>query len=298
MAEASKPPRAMMSVVTSGKDQGAEEEKKRISTGISALDSLIEGGLPEGKSYLIAGEPGSGKTIFCMRFILRSLGDGEKVVYIPVDEKPTEIVGNAASLGWDLKKYVTGGQLLMLDVALSQGAANKEVDVAKVVTDLASYVTRAGASRLVIDPAEPLISSPDSSKTSRQQARLLMRSLQDTMPGVTSLLTLNAPAHSGVGVDWEDYPVNGVILLGFRREQRRLVRTLLVNKMRGTAIDLVERQFSIVKDAGILIEATSPEAVAPRVPEAVAPRAPEAPSQPSETQKPQAEQIMFREWHG
>lgn len=83
-------------------------EKKRVSTGISGLDPLIEGGVPAGKSYLVTGEPGSGKSIFCMQFILKGLLEGENAVYVAVDEKPNDIVEGAASLGWELKKYVEG----------------------------------------------------------------------------------------------------------------------------------------------------------------------------------------------
>ena len=36
---------------------------ERISTGISGLDALIEGGIPIGFAVLIAGNPGTGKTV-------------------------------------------------------------------------------------------------------------------------------------------------------------------------------------------------------------------------------------------
>lgn len=36
---------------------------ERISTGIPALDALIEGGIPRGFTVLVAGNPGTGKTI-------------------------------------------------------------------------------------------------------------------------------------------------------------------------------------------------------------------------------------------
>jgi len=302
MAEPGKGPRPVISVVASQKEQGKEKETGRVSSGIADLDELIEGGFPVGKSYLIAGEAGSGKSIFCMRFILNSLMDGEKVVYVPLDEKPTEAAENAVSLGWDLRRYVSGGQLLMLDAApslnASSGAGGREVDVGKVVADLASYVSRSGATRLVIDPVEPLIAPRDLTKGYKQQARLLIRSLQDQMAGTTILLTLNTSARGGEGSRWDDYPVDGVILLGFRREQNSLVRTLLVGKMRGTAIDLVERRFSIVKDQGIAISEAAVEP-ADRMPSQAPAPLPADTSQPSETAEAgQSEQIFFKEWQG
>ncbi|MGH7846782.1 MAG: RAD55 family ATPase, partial [Candidatus Binatia bacterium] len=56
-------------------------DRKRVATGLPGLDPLIEGGLLEGKSYLVTGDPGGGKSIFCVQFLLRGLEEGEKAVY-------------------------------------------------------------------------------------------------------------------------------------------------------------------------------------------------------------------------
>ena len=77
-----------------------------MPTGIPGLDPLLEGGFPAGKSYLVTGEPGSGKSIFCLQYLLRGLVEGEKAVFVAVDEKPADIIDQAASLGWDLSQYV------------------------------------------------------------------------------------------------------------------------------------------------------------------------------------------------
>jgi len=36
---------------------------RRVSSGIAGLDTLLDGGFPEGKVVLVLGEPGTGKTI-------------------------------------------------------------------------------------------------------------------------------------------------------------------------------------------------------------------------------------------
>lgn len=235
-------------------------EKKRLSSGIPGLDPLIEGGFPEGKSYLITGESGTGKSIFCIQFILKGLMDGEKAVYVAVDEKPADILEGAASLGWDLLKFVEQKTLLILDASplfsSRMGAGKeKEVDVHKTVGDLASYVKKMGATRVVIDPVGPLILSRDASARAQEHVRTLVHSLQDNM-GTTNLLTSYAiPGVTG-GTEGgvEEFLVAGVIVLSVVREKNRLVRTLMVRKMRGTAIDLMEQQFNIVKGKGIVLK--------------------------------------------
>ncbi|MBI1993533.1 MAG: AAA family ATPase [Deltaproteobacteria bacterium] len=193
-------------------------DKKRVSSGIPGLDPLIEGGFPEGKSYLITGESGTGKSIFCIQFILKGLMEGEKAVYVAVDEKPADILEEAASLGWDLLKYIEQKSLLILDASplfsSRMGAGKeKEVDVQKTVADLTAYVKRMGASRVVIDPVGPLILSRDSSVRAQEHVRTLVHSLQDTM-GTTNLLTSYAiPGITGAGDGAiEEFLVAGVIL--------------------------------------------------------------------------------------
>ena len=233
-------------------------EKKRISTGIPQLDLLIGGGLPKGKSYLIAGESGTGKTIFATSFVLKGLMEGEKTVYVSVDDKPSDIMEQAASLGWDLMKYLSEKQLLMLDASpfFSGASAGKEVDVAKTVVDLASYVTRLGATRVVIDPVGPLVPSRDSGKRVRDGARALIRSLREHLT-TTNLLVLPS-ATAGATGEWEDYPVAGVIILKLTQTQRGLTRAILVRKMRATALELTEYPFKIVNGKGIVIETSIP----------------------------------------
>jgi archaellum biogenesis ATPase FlaH len=55
---------------------------KRISTGIPELDARIEGGLRCGKTYLVVGEPGTGKTVFGLQFLVSGLMDKEKGLYV------------------------------------------------------------------------------------------------------------------------------------------------------------------------------------------------------------------------
>ena len=45
----------------------------RAATGIDGLDGLVEGGFQERKAYLICGEPGTGKTTFCLQLFLKML---------------------------------------------------------------------------------------------------------------------------------------------------------------------------------------------------------------------------------
>jgi len=269
-------------------EEGEEgnHDKKRVSTGIPDLDLLLEGGFLVGKSYLVTGEQGSGKTIFCIQFILSSLLAGEKAVYVTVNEKPADIVAEANSLGWSLLKFVEEKKLLILDaspllsIGTSRAPKSEGLDVAKTVSDLANYVKRMEASRVVIDPVGPLIGSNDSSPTTQEHIRTLVHALQDNLE-TTNLLASNSFSGNSIGAaGGQGIPVNGVVVLGFSRKKKGLIRTLFVSKMRGTAIDLIEYPFDIVKERGIVLRAmiqeVSPTPETPTISVTPAPETPEA----------------------
>src|SRR4026208_1507919 len=90
---------------------------ERVPTGITGLDPLIEGGLPKGRSILVTGEPGTGKTIFALQFLVAGLNRGEKGIYVTADESPMDVLEQAASLGWDLESRVDAKELAILNAA-------------------------------------------------------------------------------------------------------------------------------------------------------------------------------------
>ena len=89
---------------------------EKVSSGVEGFDQLIYGGFPKGRSYLVAGEPGTGKTIFLLQFLLQGIKEGEKGIYISIDEKPEQIVADALALGWDLSPQLEKGMLQIIDV--------------------------------------------------------------------------------------------------------------------------------------------------------------------------------------
>jgi circadian clock protein KaiC len=229
----------------------------RVATGIPGLDPLIEGGFPAGKSYLLTGAAGTGKSIFCMQFLLKGLADGEKAVYVSVDVKPNAILDHGTALGWDLAKYVKTKQLLILDASAyflaRAGTRDKELDVQKTVTDLGGYVKNMEAARVVIDPAGPFVMQGDSATRAQENMRMLVHALEEDVNS-TNLLTAYALADPGSGASGiEEYLVEGVLALAISRSQERIVRTLAIRKMRGTAIDLTEYPFTIKKPKGIVL---------------------------------------------
>lgn len=75
---------------------------QRVPTGIPGFDPVVYGGLVAGRSYLLVGAPGSGKTLFSLQFLLEGVRRKERCLFISLTEPLKEIERNAASLGWSL----------------------------------------------------------------------------------------------------------------------------------------------------------------------------------------------------
>src|SRR5438034_539193 len=89
---------------TEAADEGIQEGF--VLTGIDGLDEMLGRGVPAGHIITILGSFGTGKTTFALQFLMQGLINGEKAVYISLEEDVDSVVANAESFGWDLKRYL------------------------------------------------------------------------------------------------------------------------------------------------------------------------------------------------
>lgn len=87
---------------------------KQIKTGVPGLDEILKGGIKEGRSILLTGPPGTGKTIFAVQFIVEGAKRGEPGIYITSEETVEDIREYAESLGLDMKPYEKQGLITLI----------------------------------------------------------------------------------------------------------------------------------------------------------------------------------------
>jgi len=234
------------------------KELKRTSSGITGLDQLTFGGLPTGKSYLISGEPGTGKTILSLQFLLEGLKHNEKAIYISIDEKPDHVISDAASLGWDLQSYLQTEQLNIIDITKYFGSSkDKEgntIDSKLIINKIKDYISSINPTRIVIDPIAPLILSDNSIPDVIEYIRSLIFEVESN-ENCTTLLTSYIPVGSQkvsfFGI--EEFASSGIIHLKLLPQNNKRIRTISIRKMRGTRIDLSEYSFEILPERGIVL---------------------------------------------
>jgi len=121
------------------------KRRRRLSTGIPELDTMMGGGILEGDSLLVAGPSGCGKSALATHFINEGLSKGESAIMALFEERPMGYVDRAAGFGLDLKEPQAAGKLEMLYLR------PLDLSVDETMQAILDAIERTGARRLVID---------------------------------------------------------------------------------------------------------------------------------------------------
>ncbi len=76
---------------------------KRVNSGIEGLDTLIEGGYPDGSIVLVAGTPGTGKTILGLQFLHEGAKSKEMGIFVSFEQEKKDLIRQASRFGWDFE---------------------------------------------------------------------------------------------------------------------------------------------------------------------------------------------------
>ena len=217
--------------------------ENRVPTGIDSLDPLIEGGFPRGSLVLLAGNPGTGKTIFSMEFLYKGAEDyGENGIYVSFAENEDTIAHNISRLfGRDLRKREEGnGEVKILDFTTVT-----EKGLSTVLEMVLEEVTRLKAKRLVIDS----FSAMAQAFKEPIEARIIIHNILGKLVRqleCTTILIVEVPTGSEkIGISIEEFVADGVIVLRKDDYDGRLVREIEIPKLRGTKIERQKFLFTL-----------------------------------------------------
>lgn len=97
---------------------------ERIKTGIPGFDDLISGGIPKGFNVLLVGQPGTGKTIFGLQYLINGAMSGQNGLYISLDSPAEKVKEQAKQFGWDVSGLEKSGKLSFLKIPLDKPKVN------------------------------------------------------------------------------------------------------------------------------------------------------------------------------
>jgi circadian clock protein KaiC len=241
-------------VAPKGREQQARPNAlEHAPSGIDGLDQILDGGLASGRTTLVAGAAGSGKTLLATEFLVRGAELGEPGVLFAFEETEDELTANVASLGWDLDRLCREGKLVIDHVRVEREHIEQtgDFDLEALFIRLGYAIDSIGAKRVVLDTLEVLFAALDDTAVLRSELRRLFRWLKDK--GVTAVVTAERGEGSLTRHGLEEYVSDCVISLDHRVEDQLAVRRLRVVKFRGSAHGTNEYPFLIRRAGGFSV---------------------------------------------
>jgi circadian clock protein KaiC len=220
----------------------------KAATGIIGLDAVTQGGLPRGRTTVIEGGPGCGKTVLA----LQTLVNGARIydepgIFIALEESAQRITTNAATFGWDLAG-LQQRKLFFLDAQPSPELIQSgSFDLGGMLAALEAKVADMGAKRVVFDALDIVLALFDSEQAARRETYRLHEWLNDH--GLTALITAKA-SPSGQGrvletLEFLQFMVDCSIVLRHDMIESTSQRSIRIGKYRGSSFEENASPFGI-----------------------------------------------------
>ena len=226
-------------------DTEVESGLERIDLGVEGLDNMIRGGIPQRHLITAIGGVGTGKTTFGLQFLHHGLEQGEKGVYITLEQSYEDIIDTAHERDWEFERYEAENELVVVDldpVEVANSLKNIQNELPRLISDF-------GADRLVLDSVSLLEMMYESRAKRRTKLYNFTRALKKA--GVTAFLTSEAsegdtPA-SRHGII--EYLTDTVFFLQHIRGESRQARLAVeVKKIRNTKHSREMKPYELTDD--------------------------------------------------
>ena len=230
----------------------------KTPTGITGLDEVTSGGIPKGRTTLVCGDAGCGKTLMSIEFIVRGAMEfDEPGVFMAFEEKADELASNVASLGFDLDKLQAEKKIRIDHVHIDRTEIEEtgEYDLDGLFIRLNYAIDSIGAKRVVLDTLENLFSGLSNQAVLRAELRRLFHWLKEK--GVTAIITGERGEGKLTRQGLEEYVSDCVILLDHRVINQISTRRLRIVKYRGSVHGTNEYPFLIDEDGISVLPVTS-----------------------------------------
>ena len=237
------------------------EVPAKALTGITGFDEITGGGLPQGRTTLLQGGPGSGKTIFALQFLLYGAqARKEPGIFVAFEEPSQRIVANAESFGWKLAELGREQKLFFLDAQPTPDLVQSgNFDLNGMLAALEARSKEMRARRIVFDALDIILALlPDPAAKRREIYRLHEWLLEHELTG---LITAKSGGDEASSISQQpfgfmQFMVDCAVILNHSVVEGVSQRNLRVQKYRGSSFD--ENESPILIGASGLEVATAP----------------------------------------
>jgi circadian clock protein KaiC len=231
----------------------------KAPTGIAGFDEITGGGLPRGRTTLLVGGPGSGKTIFALQFLAHGARDcREPGIFVAFEESSKRIVVNAESFGWKLAELRRKKLFFMDAQPRSDLVQSGDFDLSGMLVALEAQTKSMGARRIVFDALDVVLALlPDAAAKRREVYGLHEWLLQRELTG---LITAKAGGEEASSISQQpfgfmQFMVDCAVILDHSVVLGVSQRNLRVQKYRGSSFDENESPF-LIGASGLEVDAT------------------------------------------
>lgn len=232
-------------------------ELAKLPTGIVGFDQIANGGIPVGRSTLLSGTAGSGKTVMALQFLLSGVRDyDENGVFVTFEEAPADLMENVRSFGWDLEGLLESKRIAVVDVTPDPGEdviAAGPYDLSALLARIEHAIRSVQAKRVILDAIGALFPQLTDPNIIRRELHRIAAGLR--LLGVTTLVTMERTEEEGGVGRWgvEEFVADNVIVLRNRLENEKRRRTVEILKFRGATHHKGEYPFTIDSEDGVTI---------------------------------------------
>jgi circadian clock protein KaiC len=222
--------------------------RPRLSTGVSALDGMLGGGIPAGYSVLLVGPSGSGKSVLAADFIREGARHGEAGVYAVFEKRPTAYAEDGPG-GAQFEQLVRQGKVALIQTR------PLDLSIDEMLNEIADAIRRVKARRLVIDSLSgfELALAPTFREDFRESLYRMVSVL--TGMGITMIMTAeleDSYTDLRFSPHGTAFLTDAIVMQRYVELHGRLQRIMAVVKVRASAHSSEVRAFDIT-DEGIVM---------------------------------------------
>lgn len=217
--------------------------RDKVESGIGGLDKMLNGGIPKSNQVVIAGGPGTGKTLLCIEYLYKNALAGQTSILFSLEEESQMIIDNAKTAFKDfteIDRLISERKLIIhgADQASSIVQRDKKGNVysfTTTISDIESIIAECKATRVAIDSLSVIKLFVKDPLEYRSVSNSIVTMLRKQ--NITGLLTMEmeTPEKEKLVFQPEFFIYDGIIMMYLSGgEEEKRVPIIEIIKMRGT----------------------------------------------------------------